>query len=120
MDYQLGTVETRFAEIVWANEPLSSSTLAQLCEKELKWKKSTTYTVLKRLCNKGIFVNSGGTVSSLVSQDEFYSLKSRQFVNETFKGSLPAFIAAFSSGKELTEREASELRRLLREYEEGR
>ncbi len=119
MDYQLGAVETRFAEIIWTNEPLSSSLLALLCEQELKWKKSTTYTVLKRLCNKGIFTNQNGTVSSILSKEDFYSLKSRQFVNETFKGSLPAFLAAFSGGKELTEKEVSQLRRMLREYEEG-
>ncbi len=120
MDYQLGTVESRFADIIWSHEPLSSTELSRLCEDELKWKKSTTYTVLKRLCDKGLFQNVKGTVSSLVSREEFYSAKSEQFVNDAFHGSLPAFIAAFSKRNRLTETEIAELRRLVDEYGEGK
>lgn len=117
-DCQMGTVEARFADIIWQNEPISSTELARLSEQQLGWKKSTTYTVLKRLCDKGIFVNNGGTVTSLVSREEFYSVQSERFVEETFDGSLPAFLAAFTARKGLTAKEIAELRRMIDEYEE--
>ena len=116
-DCQMGTVEARFADIIWQNEPISSTELARLSEQQLGWKKSTTYTVLKRLCDKGIFVNNGGTVTSLVSREEFYSVQSERFVEETFDGSLPAFLAAFTARKGLTAKEIAELRRMIDEYE---
>ena len=119
-DYQMGAVESRFADIIWQNEPISSAELAKRSEQQLKWKKSTTYTVLKRLCDKGIFVNNGGTVTSLVSREEFYSVQSERFVEETFDGSLPAFLAAFTARKGLTAKEIAELRRMIDEYEEGK
>ncbi len=118
-DYQLGTVEAKFADIIWENEPLSSAKLAQLSAETLSWKKSTTYTVLKRLCDKGLFQNLKGTVTSLISRQEFYSLQSEKFVEETFNGSLPAFLAAFTSRKKLTAEEVSRLRRMVEEFEEG-
>lgn len=117
-DYHLGAIESRFADIIWQNEPISSAELARRSEEKLKWKKSTTYTVLKRLCDKGIFVNNGGTVTSLVSREEFYSVQSEKFVEETFNGSLPAFLAAFTARKRLTDKEIAELRRMINEYEE--
>lgn len=117
-ELQMGAVESRFAEIIWENEPMSSSELSLLAEKALGWKKTTSYTVLKRLCDKGIFQNEKGTVTSLVSKEEFYSIQSEKFVEETFQGSLPAFLAAFTRGKKLSEKEVNELRRLVREYEE--
>lgn len=117
-DYQMGAVESRFADIIWQNEPILSAKLAKRSEEQLKWKKSTTYTVLKRLCDKGIFVNNGGTVTSLVSREEFYSVQSERFVEETFDGSLPAFLAAFTARKNLTPDEIAELRRMIDEYEE--
>ena len=116
---KLGAVESRFAEIIWQNEPLSSGELVKLCEKELEWKKSTTYTVLKKLCEKGIFQNNGGTVTSLVSKQDFYAVQSEKFVDETFRGSLPAFIAAFTKRKKLSTEEISEIRRMIDSYEEG-
>lgn len=116
-DYQMGVVETRFAEIIWQNEPISSNSLTKLCEEELGWKKSTTYTVLKRLCDKGIFKNNGGEVISLISKDEFYSLQSERFVEQTFGGSLPAFLTAFTSRKNLNDAEVEALRRMVREYD---
>ena len=116
-DYQLGVVESRFADIIWAKEPLSSAELAKLCEAELSWKKSTTYTVLKRLCDKGIFKNEGGCVTSVISRAEFYSRRSENFVNEEFGGSLPSFLAAFTSRKKLSREEVAELRRMVEGFE---
>lgn len=110
---KLGAIEARFADLIWSNEPLSSGTLVRLCEEDLGWKKSTTYTVLKKLCQRGIFRNEGGEVASLISRDEFYAMQSRRFVEESFDGSLPAFIAAFSSGKALTAQEIAEIRRMI-------
>ena len=95
-EYRLGVVETRFAELIWSHEPLTSGELVKLCAKELEWKKSTTYTVLKKLCDRGIFQNQDGLVTSVLSQKEFQSRQSRRFVEDTFSGSLPAFIAAFA------------------------
>lgn len=112
-EYKLGEVESVFADIIWKNEPLSSRRLAELAEERLHWKRTTTYTILKRLCDRGLFQNSGGEVTSLVSREEFYALQSQQFVESTFQGSLPAFLAAFSSRKKLTESEIDELQRLI-------
>ena len=112
-EMKLAPVEARFADIIWRNEPLPSSLLAKMAEQELSWKKSTTYTILKRLCERGIFQNVEGSVSSLISRDEFYALQSEKFVDETFKGSLPAFVAAFGSRKKLTDREIDELEKII-------
>lgn len=117
-DIQLGVIEARFADIIWQNEPIQSSELVKCSESELGWKKSTTFTVLRRLSEKGIFQNNGGTVTSLISRDEFYSMQSEKFVDDTFGGSLPAFLAAFTKRKALTKEELSELRRMVEEYEE--
>lgn len=114
----LGAVESRFADIIWQNEPLTSGRLVALCEGELGWKKSTTYTVLKKLCERGIFKNENGNVSSLISHDEFYAIQTERFVDETFKGSLPAFIAAFSKRKRLTQEEIEEIKRMIEENKE--
>jgi predicted transcriptional regulator len=112
-DMKLGMVEAHFADIVWQNEPLSTKELVSICEKELEWKRTTTYTVLKKLCERGIFKTENSMVTSLISKDEFYAIQSERFVEETFSGSLPAFIAAFSSRKKLTEEEISEIRRMI-------
>lgn len=114
---KLGVIEARFADLIWQNEPLSSGALVRLCEEELGWKKSTTYTVLKKLCQRGIFRNEGGEVTSLISREEFYSAQSRRFVEESFDGSLPAFIAAFSAGKGLSAEEIAQIRRMIDEME---
>ena len=114
--YTLGVVETRFAELIWQHEPLSSGALVKLCAQELNWKKSTTYTVLKKLCEHGIFQNENGTVSSLVSQDEYNAVQSEKFVEDTFDGSLPAFLAAFTTRKALSEAEIAEIRRMIDRY----
>lgn len=117
-DYQMGVIESRFADIIWQNEPLSSTELAKRSEEELKWKKTTSFTVLKRLCDKGVFQNNKGTVTSVISRGEFYSVQSEKFVEEAFDGSLPAFLTAFTARKNLTAAEVAELRRIVEEYEE--
>ena len=109
----MGAIETRFAEIIWQREPVSSTELVKLAAKELDWKKSTTYTVLKRLCERGIFQNNDGTVTSLISKQDFYAVQSEKFVEETFSGSLPAFLAAFTTRKKLSDAEINELQELI-------
>lgn len=113
MENKLGVVESRFADIVWNEEPLASGQLVKLCEKELEWKKSTTYTVLKKFCERGIFQNVDGIVTSLISRQDFYSRQSEAFVEETFAGSLPAFIAAFTKRKKLTSEEIAQIRHMI-------
>lgn len=115
-DTRLGAVESQFADIIWKNAPLSSRDLVKLCQQQLEWKKSTTYTVLKKLCDRGIFQNEGGIVTPLVSRQEFHARQSQRFVEETFQGSLPAFISAFASGKKLSPQDVSDIRRMLDEY----
>lgn len=110
---KLGTVESRFADLVWANEPLSSGELVKLCQQELGWKKSTTYTVLKKMIGRELFRNEGGMVSAKISRSDFYAARSEQFVEDSFHGSLPAFIAAFTSRKALTQSEVAEIRTLI-------
>lgn len=112
-EYRLGAVESRFADLIWANAPISSPELVQLCQKELNWKKSTTYTVLKKLCSRGIFENHDAVVTALVSREEFYARQSEQFVEESFDGSLPAFLAAFTRRKALSVREIAEIRAMI-------
>lgn len=109
----MGVIESRFAEIIWQREPISSTELVKLAAKELDWKKSTTYTVLRRLCERGIFQNQDGTVTSLISKQDFYAAKSERFVEETFSGSLPAFLAAFTTRKKLSDAEIDELQALI-------
>ena len=116
---KLGPVELRFAELIWENAPISSGELVKLCARELEWKKSTTYTVLKKLCDRGIFQNQDGIVTSIVSRQEFQSRQSRRFVEDTFSGSLPAFIAAFADGGNLTDRDISEIRKMIDAYGGG-
>ena len=112
-DYKLGEIETIFADIIWDNEPLSSRRLAELAQERLDWKRTTTYTILKRLCERELFQNDAGTVTSLVSRDEFYARQSELFVEETFHGSLPAFLAAFGSRKKLSDSEIDELQKVI-------
>ena len=112
-ELKLGAIESRFADIIWNNEPLTSTELVKLAEGELDWKKSTTYTVLKRLCERGIFQNQTGTVTSRISKEEFYAVQSEKFVEDTFSGSLPAFLAAFTTRKKLSEEEIDQLQKLI-------
>ena len=108
-----GSAEARFAELIWEREPISSGELAKLGAAEFDWKKTTSFTVLKRLCERGLFVNEGGVVRSLVPRAEFSARQSGQFVDEAFGGSLPAFLAAFCSGKRLSEAELDELEAII-------
>ena len=110
---ELAAVQERFADIVWANEPISSGDLVKVCEKELSWKKPTTYTVLRKLCEKGLLQNVDGIVSSLISKEEFYSAKSAQIIEDSYEGSLPAFIAAFTSHKKLSKKEVDEIQKMI-------
>lgn len=119
MDYELGEVQAKFADLLWKNEPVASGELVKICEKELEWKKSTTYTVLRKLCEKGLFKNENGIVTSAVSKEDFYSAKSELFVEETFNGSLPAFLAAFSSHKVLSENEIDEIQKMIDTFRKG-
>ena len=115
-ELRLGAVEARFADIVWANAPLSTRQLVALCEKELNWKRTTTYTVLKKLCERGLFQTENSNVSVLIERDDFYAMQSEKFVEDTFGGSLPAFIAAFASRKKPSEDEIAELRRMIENF----
>ena len=112
-DIRMGPAETQFAEIIWENEPISSGVLSQKAEEILNWKKTTSFTVLKRLCERGIFQNQNGTVTSLISKEEFFARHSEAYVEETFGGSLPAFMAAFSTRKKLTDKEIDEMKNLI-------
>ena len=117
-EFKLTEIEERFAELIWQREPIGSGNLVKLCEKEMNWKKSTMYTVLKKLCEKGIFQNKDAVVTSLVTRDEYYSKQSRNFVEETFGGSLPKFLTAFINDKKLSSQEAEELKKLIDDYKE--
>ena len=119
-EIKLGVVETQFADIIWNNEPISSGKLVELCKEQLDWKKSTTYTVLKKLCQKGIFKNEGGIVSKVLSKDEFYAMQSEKFVVDNFGGSLPAFIAAFTQRNNLSKKDIEEIQKMISSFGKGR
>ncbi len=112
---KLAPIETIFANLIWSHEPISSGELVKLCEKELGWKKSTTYTILKRLCNRGIFQNQHSIVTSLISHQDYLALQSQNFVEETFEGSLPLFLAAFTRRRKLSQKEIAELQKWIEE-----
>ena len=113
-DIQLmGTAEQRFADIIWRLEPVPSGKLVETALRELGWKKSTTYTVLRRLQEKGVFQNENGEVTSLISQEAYKQMESREYIKESFGGSLPAFLTAFTSGSALTDEEAEELQKII-------
>ncbi|SFR62602.1 BlaI/MecI/CopY family transcriptional regulator [Anaeromicropila populeti] len=113
IDYKLGVMESKFAELIWNHEPIPSGDLVKLCDNELGWKKSTTYTMLRRLCQRKIFQNKDGIVSSILSKQAFHALQSEMFVKETFDGSLPKFLAAFTMRKKLSAKEISELQQII-------
>lgn len=117
---ELGALQEKFTEIVWENEPISSGELVKLCEEKLHWKKSTTYTVLRKMCEKGILQNNGGIVNSVVSRKQYCHQKGEQVVKEFFKGSLPAFIASFTQKSSLSEEDISEIQELIDNYKKDR
>ena len=116
--FKLGEMETAFARIIWDNAPVSSGELVKLCEEKLDWKKSTTYTMLKRLCQREIFENDNGIVKVLISEEEFKSAQSEEFVEENFGGSLPMFLTAFTKRSKLTAKEIEEIKSLIDNYKE--
>ncbi len=117
-DYKIGVMETHFAELIWREEPISSMKLASLANQELGWKKSTSFTVLRHLCEKGLFQNNASVVTSLISKEEYEGLQSEQVIEERFHGSLPAFIAAFTARRSLSQAEIETLKGLIAAYEE--
>ena len=117
-EMKLGVVESRFADIIWNNEPLTTKELVTICERELNWKRTTTYTILKKLCNRGIFITEESTITSLISKEEFFATQSEQFVENNFQGSLPAFIAAFTSRKALSKEELAQIKDLINSFED--
>lgn len=119
-DFKMGSAESRFADLIWKNEPLTSGQLAKLGAAEFEWKKTTSFTVLKRLCDRGIFQNQSGMVTSLISREEFYARHSEQYVEETFGGSLPAFLAAFGTRKKMSDQEIDELQKIIDGMRSGR
>lgn len=116
MNIELGAIQERFADIIWEHEPVASGELVRICEKELNWKKPTMYTVLRKLCEKGIFLNQNGIVTSLVSREDFYAVKSAQIIEESYQGSLPSFIAAFISRQNITDEEADRIQEMIDSY----
>ena len=112
-DLRMGTAEGRFADIIWEKEPITSGQLAKIGLAEFNWKKTTSHTVIKRLCDRGLFKKENGVVTSLISREEFYARNSEAYVEETFGGSLPAFLAAFGTRKKLSDGEIDELQKLI-------
>ena len=119
-EYTLGPVEQHFADLIWTHEPIASGELVKLCEKELSWKKSTTYTILRRFCERGLFCNEEGFVRSRMSKEAFRTIQSERFVEDVFGGSLPQFLTAFSGTKRLSEKEVAALQALIDEQKEGK
>ena len=117
-ELQLGVIESRFADIIWEHEPVTSSELVKLAAEAFSWKRTTTHTVLKRLCDKGLFENNNRTVTSLISRSQFHAMQSRKFVEDTFDGSLPAFVAAFTKDNSLTPEEAAQIRAMIDQAQE--
>lgn len=117
--FKLGEMELKFADLIWENAPIGSGALAKLCETAFAWKRTTTYTMLKRLCDRHLFVNKNGTVTPLMTKEDFLAAQGEQFIEENFDGSLPRFLVAFSRRKRLSDREIAELKRLIDEHEEA-
>lgn len=118
MELKLSQCDFKFMCIVWENEPLSSRALVELCSEELGWKKSTTYTTLKKMCEKGFAQNDHTIVSSLVDKNDVQTYAGNQFIENTFSGSLPNFLVSFFNGKKISDKEAEELKKLIDEYKE--
>ena len=117
-NYKLAEMEAKFADLIWSREPIESPELVKISEIEMNWKKSTTYTILKRLCDRGIFQNENAIVTALIKKDEFYAKQSKDYVEKTFDGSLPKFFAAFVGNGKLNAAQAEELKRLIDEHKE--
>lgn len=118
MEIQLGVIEARYADMIWEHEPVTSSELVKLTAVAFNWKRTTAHNVLRRLIDKGLFQNENGVVTSVISRNEFYSRQSKQYMEDTFAGSLPAFIAAFTQNSRLTQEEADAIRKMIDQAEE--
>ncbi len=119
MEYcSIGTMERRFLNIIWDNEPVTSMDLVRLCSEQLNWHRSTTYTTLRHLQEKGLVKNENTVVTTLYSKEEVQAMTSENIVSEVFSGSLPGFITAFMSGKKISDDEAEELKKLIDSYKE--
>lgn len=116
MEYKLAEAESKFADMIWDNEPMTSRELVEMAAEILGWKSTTSYTVLRRLCDRGIFCNEKSVVTSCISREDFYGGRSCQFVEETFEGSLPKFLAAFMGRKKLSSREIEEIQNMIDSY----
>lgn len=117
--FELGEKEEQFALIIWENEPIASGELAKLAENTLNWKRTTTYTMLKRLCDRKIFENKNGTVISLMSKEEFYGKQGAEYINKSFGGSLPHFLAAFTRQQKLSKKDINEILKIINDYKEA-
>ena len=115
MNKNLTAAEEKLAALIWRYAPLSSPDLVAVAQREMDWKKSTTYTVLKKLCEKGVAKNEKALVTVLLTHDELVALQSRYFIEDTFGGSLPKFITAFTGGKKLSPEQVAELKHLIEE-----
>jgi len=113
MDYHINESEYRFLDILWDEEPINSMELVRMCQERLGWKKSTTYTVIRNLSDKQIVHSEDAVVRTLVPRDEIQKRESREFLEKKFRGSLPAFIAAFLQEERLTREEAEDLQKLI-------
>ena len=116
--YRLGEMEERLARLIWENAPVRTGELTRLCEEAFSWKRTTTYTMLKRLCDRGLFANEGGTVVVRTTEADFRAAQGQRFLEETFGGSLPGFLAAFSRRQKLKEKDIAALKQLIDTYEE--
>ena len=111
--------EYRFCLIMWEREPVTAAELVKLCQEQLDWKRTTTYTVIKRLGERGVLENNNGTISSLVSKDEAQAFEIDELVEKKFEGSLPAFIAAFTKRQNLSEKELDEVQHMIDRIRKG-
>lgn len=118
MIYLMTEAENELAQIIWENEPLKSGQLVKLAQEQLHWKKSTTYTVLRKLCDNGIFQNEEAVVASRISREEYARLKGERYLEENYGGSLPGFVAAFLKKKKLNRREIEQLSQMIEDYKE--
>lgn len=118
IEYKLGEIEMKFADIIWENEPIASGELVKLAESAINWKKSTTYTIIRKLCEKCILQNIDGIVSSCVTKEEYNALQGEKFIEETYSGSLPQFLTAFSRRKRLSNKEIDEIQALIDSFKE--
>lgn len=113
--FKLYDAEYKFTSIIWDNEPINSTELVRLCADKLGWKKSTTYTVLKKLCDRGILQNQDAVVTALVKREDVQKYESNAVVEKSFDGSLPKFLTSFLGERKITEREAEELKKIIEE-----